>query len=207
MIKVMTSTYKGDLEKLLKLNSFLEDKKIEHHIFVEPKDIEYFNHVKYCHEKPIGGDNGMGRAGAMVRWVIYQEMFNHLKEGDTYVQMDSDIDYMEDGLLKDLECKPNEMKAFFNFMYPFYHKGFKFFHGSGFCISAGYEIFKKSIPITLEKCETLCNDMINYDNLVPSEDVILSYLLQFNGAEYINLNDKYTCSFKSVKGERQIKYL
>lgn len=192
MIKVMTSTCLRDISYLNQLNKQLISHNIEHYIFVEEKELEYFKHLLNVHIKLDNGDNGGGRDGTMVRWDIYQQMINILQEGDTCIQMDSDVYFGTEKMFNDLHCKENEIKGFFTWEYLLDVNKDKFHHMSGMLIAASKNVFTQATKSTRQEMYNLCTYVLD-NGVCPSEDVMLSYLLQIRGGgTIVNFSDKFS---------------
>lgn len=198
MIHCLTSTYAKDFERASSLNQRLITRDVIHHLFVEQKDIDLFKPLEQrdktmVHVKPDGGEGGLGRAGTMARFPCYKVMQTFMQDGDTYVQLDSDVDINPD-IVPQLACSPNEVKGFFSADHPVHLErdasipptDVRFTHLSGMSICAGSQVFQKSIP----EDEIIMLATIAFmmaEGFVPSEDVMLSYLLQRSEFELTNL--------------------
>src|SRR5688572_26007456 len=105
MIHCLTSTYARDFERASSLNATLIKCDLIHHLFVEQGDLDLFKSLEddktMIHIKPDGGEGGLGRAGTMARFPCYKVMQTFIKEGDTYVQLDSDV-IIESGIVPKL---------------------------------------------------------------------------------------------------------
>jgi hypothetical protein len=75
----------------------------------------------------------------------------------------------------------------------------RFCHLSGMSICAGWRVFNKSIPPDEAAMLSIIDFMLN-EGFTPSEDVMLSYLLQRDEVKLRNLFDKYDRTF-NAKGD------
>lgn len=214
MIHCLTSSYSKDFERASLLNNEVIKCDATHHIFVEQKDLEKFRWLTHrgktkIHVKPDGGEGGLGRAGTMARFPCYKIMQTFIKEGDTYVQLDSDV-IIDSEIIPDLACSADEVKGFFNPDYPVYlerpkdvpQTNVRFSHLSGMSICAGWRVFHKSIPEDKDQMLAIIQFMMD-EGFVPSEDVMLSYLLQREDFELTNLFAKYDRTFNE-KGDIEV---
>lgn len=214
MIHCLTSSYAKDFERALSLNDRLIQSDVTHHIFVEAKDFELFKPLEsrgktMIHLKPDGGEGGLGRAGTMARFPCYKVMQTFIKEGDTYVQLDSDV-IIDAEIIPELACTPNEVKGFFSADHPVHLErestipptNVRFSHLSGMSICAGLKVFQKSIPQDENAMLATIHFMMD-EGFTPSEDVILSYLLQRSDFELTNLFASFDRTFNS-KGDVRI---
>lgn len=222
MIHCLTSSYAKDFERASYLNESLIKNDVTHHIFVEKQDFILFMSLERqraktkVHIKPDGGEGGLGRAGTMARFPCYKIMQSFIKEGDTYVQLDSDV-RIDSYLIPELACAPNEIKGFYNPAHPVHLErpdnvpktSIRFSHMSGMSICAGSKVFHKAIPEDKESMLAIIQFMMD-EGFVPSEDVMLSYLLQrFPGFTLTNLfasldrtfNEKGDIEVTRKKGE------
>jgi hypothetical protein len=215
MIHCLTSSYSRDFERASFLNERLIKQDVTHHIFVEQKDFELFKGLEQrgktmIHIKPDGGEGGLGRSGTMVRFPCYKVMQTFIKEGDSYVQLDSDV-IIDSEIITHLACSTDEVKGFFNPDYPVHlerpesapRTDVRFCHLSGMTICAGWRVFHKSIP----EDESDMLDIIHFmmdEGFTPSEDIILSYLLQRQGHKLTNLFASYDREF-NIKGDVEIR--
>lgn len=206
MIHVLTSSYSRDFERASSLNERLVKWDVTHHIFVEQKDLERFKPLEErgrtrVHLKPDGGEGGLGRAGTMARFPCYKTMQSFIKEGDTYVQLDSDV-IIDFEIIPELACSPNEVKGFFSPDHPVHLErsaeipptNVRFSHLSGMSICAGWQVFQKAIPQDESDMLSIIHFMMG-EGFVPSEDVMLSYLLQRSDFELTNLFASYDRTF------------
>lgn len=222
MIHCLTSSYSRDFERASSLNERLIKWDVTHHIFVEQKDLELFKGLeqRVCtirqskgktiiHIKPDGGEGGLGRAGTMARFPCYKVMQTFIKEGDTYVQLDSDV-MIDSEIIPQLACSPDEVKGFYNPDHPVHlerpaaatRTNVRFCHLSGMTICAGWRIFHKSIPKDESSMLAIIHFMMD-EGFTPSEDVILSYLLQREDFELTNLFASCDRTFND-KGDAEI---
>lgn len=189
MIHVLTSTYSKDFDRAMALNERLIKHDVIHHLFVEEKDMYGFlilatRGKTMLHIKPDGGEGGLGRAGTMARFPCYKIMQGYIQDGDTYVQLDSDV-IIDSEIIPDLACRPNEVKGFFSPDHPVHLErdasipptNVRFSHLSGMSICAGARVFQTSIPNDESEMLAVIEFMMS-EGFVPSEDVMLSYLLQ-----------------------------
>jgi hypothetical protein len=214
MTHVLTSSYHKDFERVANLNKILIQWDVTHHIFVEQKDMLLFKGLEargktLIHVKPDGGEGGLGRAGTMARFPCYKVMQSFIKDGDTYVQLDSDV-ILEPEIVPELACRPNEIKGFFNPDRPVHLErdtsipptNVRFCHMSGMSICAGSTVFQKSIPKDESEMLSIIDFMLA-EGFTPSEDVMLSYLLQRSNFELTNLFASYDRRFNS-KGDVEV---
>jgi len=214
MIHCLTSSYSRDFERASFLNERLIKNDVTHHIFVEQKDFELFKGLEQrgktlIHIKPDGGEGGLGRSGTMARFPCYKVMQTFIKEGDSYVQLDSDV-IIDSEIIPYLACYANEVKGFFNTDYPTHlqrpdtspRTNVRFCHMSGMTICAGWRVFHKSIPEDENSMLAIIDFMLD-EGFVPSEDVMLSYLLQRDNFELTNLFASYDRSF-NIKGDAEV---
>lgn len=214
MIHCLTSSYSKDFKRASLLNEGLIKWDVTHHIFVEQKDIEQFKVLEQrgktlIHLKPDGGEGGLGRSGTMARFPCYKVMQTFLKEGDTYVQLDSDV-MIDSEIIPHLACSPDEVKGFFNPDHPVHLErsstipptDVRFWHMSGMAICAGWRVFHKSIPKDESSMLAIIQFMMD-EGFTPSEDVMLSYLLQREDFELTNLFSSCDRTFNS-KGDAEI---
>ena len=214
MIHCLTSSYAKDFKRASLLNERLIKWDVTHHIFVEEKDIEKFKALEQrsktmVHIKPDGGEGGLGRAGTMTRFPCYKIMQTFIKEGDTYVQLDSDV-IIEPEIIPQLACYPDEVKGFFNPDHPVHLERtasippteVRFCHMSGMSICAGWRVFQKSIPEDEISMLAIIHYMMD-EGFTPSEDVILSYLLQRSYFQLTNLFASCDRAF-NAKGDAEI---
>jgi len=207
MIHCLTSSYARDFERAAYLNERVVNSGAVHHIFVEQKDVELFTPLNASiHVKPDGGEGGLGRSGTMARFPCYKVMQTHINEGDSYVQLDSDV-RIESDLICELACDADEVKGFFDPTHPVHLErsasipptDVRFCHLSGMSICAGWRVFNKSIPPDEAAMLSIIDFMLN-EGFTPSEDVMLSYLLQRDEVKLRNLFDKYDRTF-NAKGD------
>lgn len=190
MIHSLTSSYKNDFVRASSLNQQLINNGVTHHIFVENSDIDLFKLLEerghtFIHVKPDGGEGGLGRSGTMARFPCYKKMQEIIVEGDTYAQLDSDVIFMDARIIPDLECSADEVKGFYHPSFPVHlerpasakQTEIRFCHLSGMTICAGWRVFNNSIPKD-EAAMLSIIDMMLDEGFTPSEDVMLSYLLQ-----------------------------
>lgn len=196
MIHCLTSSYKKDFVRASALNKKLTKyPDVVHHIFVEHADLDLFSSLEYgegllsktlIHVKPDGGEGGLGRSGTMARFPCYKIMQGFLKEGDTYVQLDSDVILVDDEIIIEaLKCSENEIRGFYQPEYPTHLQrkegtpptDVRFHAMSGMTICAGWKVFNESIPQDEHHMRSIIEFMMA-ENFTPSEDVVLSYLLQ-----------------------------
>lgn len=198
MIHVLTSTYSKDFDRASSLNERLVEHDATHHLFVEIGDFELFRRLEgrdktRIHIKPEGGEGGLGRAGTMARFPCYKVMQTFIEDGDTYVQLDSDV-IIDSDIIPELTCGPDEIKGFFSPDRPVHLErdasipptNIRFTHLSGMSICAGSQVFQKSIPEDETSILAIIEFMMK-EGFVPSEDVMLSYLLQRSEFELTNL--------------------
>jgi hypothetical protein len=196
------------------LNEALIKWDVTHHIFVEQKDLEQFKVLEQrgktlIHIKPDGGEGGLGRAGTMARFPCYKVMQTFIKEGDTYAQLDSDV-MIDSEIIPHLACSRDEVKGFFNPDHPVHLErsaaipgtDVRFSHLSGMSICAGWRVFHKSIPQDETSMLAIIHFMMD-EGFTPSEDVILSYLLQRDYFELTNLFSSCDRTF-NAKGDAEI---
>lgn len=217
MIHVLTSTYSKDYERACSLNERLIEYDVTHHLFVEQKDLEQFKWLErdkrntMVHIKPDGGEGGLGRSGTMARFPCYKVMQSFIKEGDTYVQLDSDV-IIDSDIIPELACAPNEIKGFFHPDYPVHLERdasipptlVRFSHLSGMSICAGWRRFQESIPAD----ETAMLAIIQYmmdEGFVPSEDVMLSYLLQRSDYSDFELTNLFATCDRTFNDKGDVK--
>lgn len=204
MIHVLTSTYSKDFERASSLNERLIKWDVTHHLFVEQKDFDQFRYLglkdkTLVHIKPDGGEGGLGRSGTMARFPCYKVMQSFIKEGDTYVQLDSDV-IIDSEIIPELACSPNEVKGFFSPDHPVHLErdasipptDVRFTHMSGMSICSGSRVFQKSIPGTPSYMLATIQFMMD-EGFVPSEDVMLSYLLTSSTGDFTLTNLFATC--------------
>src|SRR5687767_3757920 len=213
MIHCLTSSYSKDFKRASLLNEVLMKCDVIHHIFVEEKDLEQFKALEVgktlIHIKPDGGEGGLGRSGTMARFPCYKVMQTFIKEGDSYVQLDSDV-IIDSEIVPQLACSPDEVKGFFNPDYPVHLErpqnvpptNVRFSHLSGMTICAGWRVFHKSIPDDESSMLAIIQFMLD-EGFTPSEDVMLSYLLQRSDFELTNLFASYDRTF-NAKGDAEI---
>lgn len=197
MIHCLTSSYKRDFERASSLNNRLTNNGVLHHIFVESADLELFKTLEsektMIHLKPDGGEGGLGRDGTMVRFECYKVMQGFVSSTDTYAQLDSDV-IIDEEVIPELECSENEVKGFFNPKYPVHLErpkdvtptSLRFSHCSGMTICAGGEVFNRSIPADRQEMLSIIDLLLN-EGFTPSEDIVLSYLLQRENFKLTNL--------------------
>jgi hypothetical protein len=208
MIHCLTSSYWKDFERASSLNWRLLSGGAVHHIFVEQGDYELFRPLVHrgntlIHIKPDGGEGGLGRAGTMARFPCYKIMQRFIKEGDSYVQLDSDV-IIDPEIIPELACSPIEVKGFFDPDRPVHLErdasnkptDVRFTHLSGMSICAGWHAFQKSIPQSEAEMLSIIDFMLA-EGFVPSEDVVLSCLLQRSDFELTNLFASYDRTFNS----------
>lgn len=212
MIHVLTSSYAKDFERACYLNERVIQCDAIHHIFIEEKDFEQFKGLSTAiiHIKPDGGEGGLGRAGTMARFPCYKIMQSFIKDGDTYVQLDSDV-RIDSELIPELACAPDEIKGFYNPAHPVHLErpdnvpktNVRFCHMSGMSICAGSKVFQKAIPEDKESMLAIIQFMMD-EGFVPSEDVMLSYLLQrFPGFTLTNFFASFDRTFNG-KGDIEV---
>ncbi len=205
MIYAVTSTCITDKVMALRLNRQLLQHKIEHHVFVEDSQFDAFSECLWLAEKqdinlkrkPNRGLNGFGKQGTIVKWQCYQQMLNVVGDGDTIVNVDSDVIFVNESMIDDLNCSTLEAKGF---RWPVPNKLARdsFFHLSGMIIATSGYVFKKAMSISLEDLSLLCDKMYSTvpepnTHCTPSEDLITSYLYQVRGgAKVTDLGEKYT---------------
>lgn len=211
MIHCLTSSYAKDFQRASSLNERLIKWDLTHHIFVEGRDQELFTRLDsrldkgktMVHLKPDGGEGGLGRSGTMARFPCLKIMQQFIKEGDTFVQLDSDV-IIDSEIIPELACSPNEVKGFFDPDHPVHLErdasipptDVRFSHLSGMSICAGWRVFQKSIPVD-ESSMLHRIDFMMREGFVPSEDIMLSYLLQRSDFELTNLFASYDRTFNA----------
>jgi hypothetical protein len=176
---------------------------VTHHLFVEQSDVEQFTQLvkenTLVHVKPDGGEGGLGKMGTMARFPCYKIMQKYLLEGDTYIQLDSDVILVDDEIIiEGLKCGEDEVKGFYYTRYPTHllrdksipPTDVRFFAMSGMTICAGWKLFNKSIPDN-EQDMVVIIDFLLKEGYTPSEDVVLSYLLQRSDFKLTNLVDTF----------------
>ncbi len=196
MIRAMTSTCMRDRDYALRLNKQLTAHGVDHHIFIEPHEMIYFGASLNVHFKPVGGDNGYGQGGTLVRWNCHQQMLNVVRPGDTFVNIDSDVFFANEAMIADLACAPGEVKGFTTGE-RYVVDGESFVHMSGMIIAAASDVFVKAMSLPrltlIRACERVRANPIARISSTPSEDVMASYLYQIRaGARVTNLGTKYT---------------
>jgi len=214
MIHCLTSSYARDFGRACALNERLIKHDVTHHIFVEQSDIPLFMPLErrgktIIHVKPDGGEGGLGRAGTMARFPCYKAMQTFLKEGDTYIQLDSDV-MIDVEVIPELACSADEVKGFFDPNHPVHLErdasipktNVRFTHLSGMSICAGWRVFNKSIPKDENKMLEIISFMLD-EGFCPSEDVMLSYLLQRADFQLTNLFASFDRTFNS-KGDIKV---
>lgn len=208
MIHCLTSSYAKDFERASSLNLRLLKWDLTHYIFVENKDLELFRSLQrrgktIIHIKPDGGEGGLGRSGTMARFPCYKVMQTFIKEGDTFVQLDSDV-IIDSEIIPELACSENEVKGFFDPDHPVHLErdasvpptDVRFTHMSGMSICAGWKVFQNSIPKDVNTMLSIIEFMMG-EGFVPSEDIMLSYLLQRSDFELTNLFASYDRTFNA----------
>jgi hypothetical protein len=187
MIRAFTSSYPLDLDMAIRLNKQLVAHGVDHHVFVENQDVAVFApHFpgSQLHEKPPGGDGGLGRAGSMCRWHILHHMLSVVQDGDTAVNIDSDVVFLNEKLIDELACSPGEVKGFTGDspgVPPIPIAGEGTFHPmSGMLIAAASDVFKRSMDISQDDVWAICQRLMDNGHGC-SEDVVASYLYQIRG--------------------------
>lgn len=195
MIRAMTSTCTRDIHLVARLSRQLIGLGIDHHLFIEKCEGAAFVALGFdgatLHVKPDGGDNGLGRAGSMVRWHCHQVMRSVLDDGDTYVNLDSDVCFQDEEMVADLACAEGEIKGFRG--HPIAVDGTTFYHYSGMALAAHAGVFKRAMGISEGDALAACNRVLDAGH-TPSEDVVASYLFQTIGGAHAltNFHASYT---------------
>lgn len=208
MIHCLTSSYSKDFQRASSLNERLIKCDLTHHIFVEQKDLHLFRSIEsgktMIHMKPDGGEGGLGRDGTMARFPCYKVMQSFIKEGDTYVQLDSDV-IIDPEIIPELACQEYEVKGFFDPTHPVHLErdasipptNVRFIHMSGMSICAGWRVFQEAIPEDENRMLAIIDFMLA-EGFVPSEDVMLSYLLwRYTDSRVTNLFASYDRTFNA----------
>lgn len=203
MIRAFTSSYGLDLSMAIRLNKQLAKHGIDHHVFVEERDIAAFAPYfasrewegSYLHKKPDGGEGGLGRSGALCRRHIHQTMLEFVKDGDTAVNLDSDVHFLNEKMIADITCAPGETRGFTGNekdvpSLPL-NGGGSFFHMSGMIIAAHADVYRRAqIGLTHEDVWGICQHLMDSGHGC-SEDVVASYLYQYKAdGKAIALQDR-----------------
>lgn len=195
MIRAMTSTCTRDFAKVAMLNRQLQRHGVDHYLFVEGSEKPLFNTLKlgdHVQLKPVGGDNGLGKGGTIVRWHCHQFMSTIVKSDDTFVNIDSDIYFADPKVIDDLVCSPGEMKGFASSGPTLELYGTPYHHVSGMVFAVHGASFLKAVSIPVDKLVTICDD-ISATGMCSSEDVVASWLYKIEGgASLTNLDEKYS---------------
>ncbi|MES2179814.1 MAG: hypothetical protein V4550_18280 [Gemmatimonadota bacterium] len=192
----MSSTCLRDRDMVLRLNRQLREHNIDHYLFVEELEFERFkvglDDDVNLRPKPNGGDNGLGRGGALNRWACHQQMLAIVGEDDTFANIDSDVVFVNPKLIAALECQPGETKGFADHN-PTVIPGASFNHMSGMVMVAHGALFHKAVSVSRDELHALCEPIMAID-VSPSDDVMLSYLFQVRAAatSVVNFHDFFT---------------
>ena len=181
-----------DKESVLRLNKELFKFKVRHLMVVEENEVDEFGHGCISRGLNDNATNGFGGDGSRAKLKMYKAALEYLNEGETLLDLDSDVSIRSKHLIKSLECDSNTMKGFCDMggvpLYKIADREFYYF--TGCCKSYSYDLIKNVCES--DKIEYYI-DLIARNKFTPSEDCFFSYLCQaeFNcGIE--NLQGKYT---------------
>lgn len=187
----MTSTCLRDRDLVRRLHAQLVEHGVYHTLFVELDEQVAFREFEDVLTKPLGGGNGLGEQGAIVRWACHQKLAPRIAPTDTFVSIDSDVLFRNVALIDDLACGEGEWKGFGS------HRTWatvldQYYHASGMIIAAAGAVFHRAVSISLRELRAICRQLDSI-GIAPSEDVVMSYLYQARGkARFINLYENYT---------------
>lgn len=200
MAIIVSYTCLRDLEILKRLNKQLQSHS--HWAFFEEREMleaewEYDGN-KFSRDN--GGDNGMGRDGARAKVKMLAKAYGIAESLGmlpcTFVDCDSDVQFNNMEVLRDMECGENEFKGFSGFdlgnktAEPPTHKVFndKWWYATGCLKSFHSGLLKRLLDADWNNWMP---DLINH-NITPSEDAFLSYAFQVPlQGKFINLKEKY----------------
>jgi hypothetical protein len=190
----MTSTCARDHALACRLHAQLERLGLDHFLVVEVRDRPAFQGVVADDRlltKPDGGDNGFGRTGSLVKWACHQAMRAFVGDGDTFVNVDSDVLFQTEALAIAMACEADEIKGFGGDPRTF--EGTAFLHISGMCFAAHSSVFHRAWSISRGELESVCLRM-DTAGICPSEDVTASWLYKARGGatKVTLLDERYT---------------
>jgi len=185
-----------DRDSVLRLNKELLGFGITHLMFVEETEVEMFGNGCLSRGRNHNASNGFGGDGTRGKLNMYKIAFNYLKEGETLLDLDSDVSIKSNALINCLKSDSNIMKGFYyeetphiigNYIHIIDNKKFAYF--TGCCKSYSYDLFKKICES--DKIEYYIN-LISSNGYTPSEDCFFSYICQaeFN-CKIENLEEKF----------------
>lgn len=180
-----------DIESVLRLNKQLKRFGVRHLMFVEEYEVDEFGNGCISRGLNDNASNGFGGDGSRGKLNMYKLALSYLKEGETLLDLDSDVSIKSKQLIKSLNCGFNTMKGFCDMgeipLYKINDKQFYYF--TGCCKSYSYDLIKNVCEC--DKVEDYI-DLIAKNKFTPSEDCFFSYLCQaeFN-CNIENLHDKY----------------
>lgn len=185
-----------DKESVLRLNNELKNFGIRHIMYVEENEVQYFDGLAVSRGRNNNATNGFGGDGTRGKLNMYKLALEHLQEGETLLDLDSDVSIKSLSLIKDLECVNNTMKGFYyeetpgiigNYINFVDGKVFAYF--TGCCKSYSYDLFKNIC--NSDKIEYYI-DLLMKNNYTPSEDCFFSCIsqIEFN-CNIENLEEKY----------------
>lgn len=192
MIHAVTSSCRRDLELVAQLHGQLYDHGVFHHVFVEPAELDVFDYAigsgrVAVRTKPVGGDNGLGRGGAIVRWHCHRQLLTTVADDDTVVHIDSDVYFVDPSMIDELACDVGQIKGYADPNTFTLHDGDSFRHLSGMLIAVRGDCFKRSMGLSLGELWAATERLLAVD-LSPSEDVVASYLYQCRGGSRLLTN-------------------
>lgn len=197
MIRAMTSSCARDHGLAVRLSGQLSRHGVDHHVFVEKSDVPTFARSfdkEHLHVKPGGGLNGFGVQGSIVRWHCHQQMLPIVEDGDTFVNIDSDVFFVNEAMIDDLACEPSQVKGFFGDTY-YCRDRSSFRSMSGMVMAVDGATFRAAMGISRARLHEVFylieSSDIEQILSVPSEDVMAAYLYQDAGATPVNLTEKY----------------
>lgn len=196
MIRVFTSTCSRDKGYVARLCTQMCKHGIDHFLFVEAAEVGAFSDLPVKEGrlliKPDGGDNGLGRGGTLVKSACWRQLAELVSDDDTVINLDSDVYFVNESMLDALVCNEFETKGFADTEVK--RVGEKtFFHMSGMLIAAHGASFRSVARLTSDEVYRHATDVMDA-GMIPSEDVVFSYLLQTvgNATKVVNLHTMFT---------------
>jgi hypothetical protein len=189
-----------DADMLLRLNGQLSSWGVTHICYVDEREYDlwcslYPNLTTRMRAKHDG--NPFGGEGFRKKLYCMRDMANDIKDGDTWINIDSDVMFKNKSILLNFKCDKNQIKGSGDLNKTIFD-GISFHHISGAVQSLGYNLFNKIINMSTDEVEHYISK-INNTGYCPGDDVMISYLAQdvFKG-EFINYRGKLNIDASKV---------